>query len=1308
MKPINAKNIQEKYIKAVSQACESHKNLPELRKKLLKLQRKLVKFLVTLEQETGDENNLITSHKDLFQLCRLIDDEFRELLSPDDKKSEISLNEEEMDIIRSIRAKIATLVIEDIYDNKRQVIINEEGTQFSGTQKHLRLIEEKELVKDVFELMRIIQAKDDDEVVTPEWIELNHEKLYYKLYERVYNHTTSIVDWSLIGEMLPKDARQCCDFQRRQLKMDKQDQRIRDLSREYREIAELLGPEALADFIVNHYKESVTKDFSHVLRIISRYLGRTSRKVMTPQDFPNIPSIALEHNRDLRDVVSFSLRVNFYRKFMKVEGEMKNPKKAKQVFTGIQKEFLQELKSRRKGSNKDFSIHEELITEVIKEFLEAIDLPIDPRLETTIKGKDGEPIEIPALRQRIAMMELKKDKRKIISFFMGKGKTATAFFCKEHVKSKKMLFVCPQGALPATIAKQIKKHYKKNKTPKVEIIGPKTTSEDLQRIKDEAEIIIMPYSMLGAERGDNGGEENEEKRKITEQLYDIGIDMMVVDEVQNAKKEGHLYTEEVFNLSQNINGLKDGGGHIMLLSGDPVPNGPNDILPQLRICEPEKFDGKLRTLRHWLKQKDPLELRQLLLKYILKLDSPEEWERYTERMDIVLGPNQQHHYDTLLQEVELDTNEKLRQLMLAIINPHIHSPVAAEDAMVDSFAESILGDFQEYDAVVVAEDSYKQGVLRQHSDSPDAPTFVEKLEKKLKEQLGNNVEVLIYDGDTSNKDKEKYLKKLQNPKKKTVMVAMLSMIHEGIDLSYIHRAYVLEPTMRKSDLAQLTKRFAREGNEDVKIRVPMVHRSAAKGKYNSDNSDESLRNRLSINPKEDVEGTIYEGIYEHALYKYVLAQRLLEGGTITADDLAYMEDGDLSDVDINYINGKLHIGSSITSATLNNLQILNAFFAHLHNVGEDEFKKFISDDGGRYTEAYMFNWEGGYSANNGRFVSGLIQNLKKDKIIKGNQMLDVASGPLVLENTYGVIDPKANIVSCDLNPHILQAGVDMARAKRLNADYEPTKICCGMNKLEVDDGGYDVVNSSLAFHYLNHSGRTKIPQNHERIKVLVEMNRKLKKGGTLILTIPQAVCTDEEFENFQEIFPKLGFEVLSKYSGAGNSTDDEGSPFANRVLVCKKVAVASAKNIETEDLKNLQFTRGRIPKGKGVRRKKGRNLAEPSIHTEFEINDIDLSFKEASTDNAKLDRAKYQMAVIEARTLLVGLYEKNDLQFDKLSSEVAEELDMLRREKGIHFLKTPAGGGKFRYTFSLTEYSATIAINHPLFENTPYDDEEDE
>ena len=98
--------------------------------------------------------------------------------------------------------------------------------------------------------------------------------------------------------------------------------------------------------------------------------------------------------------------------------------------------------------------HKELLEEVIADLKVAITLKTSPRLARFIpakKGKEQEEVEIevPSLRQRVAMMDVEKYKRKLIAFFMGQGKTATTFFCKEHVGAKKMLFVCPPGELPA-------------------------------------------------------------------------------------------------------------------------------------------------------------------------------------------------------------------------------------------------------------------------------------------------------------------------------------------------------------------------------------------------------------------------------------------------------------------------------------------------------------------------------------------------------------------------------------------------------------------------------------------------------------------------------------------------------------------------------------------------------------------------------------------------------------------------------------------------------------------------------------------
>lgn len=1281
---IDRKYITDRFAEQSSGATERHRDVQDLGAHLRFLAVKLRRVLMDVEKRKSNPA-IVERPQDLFELCLEVD----EVLKTPDLQERLS--EDVFVVVQEIRKAIGILTLEALYEEKQR------GVGYGQFAKHERAVNERDIAKEVFVLIDYIKREQDPTVViTPEWIILNHPELYDRLTKCIKDPSTQILDWGKVLNMLPGKIKERCDLSRKKLDTDRQ---LVNLIRSYRQIAEAMGPEFLADFLVA-LDPTIARSFEHCLRIISKYLGRTKKRDMLPTDLPGLPPFTLE-KPDLRKVIFWNLRNYVYRHLVKTNVTECGADEIEEPSTSVdeQKQLLSEVEAILGQVLDPKQVeHKKLLDEVVAYFKKVLDLKVSPRLVTKIQGGDGQDIEVPSLRQRIAMYDMEKYNRLLVAFFMGRGKTATTFFCKEHVGAKKMLYICPPGELPNTVASQVTKHYQecevpsqgqkgqkkkveKTPIPTVGIITPKMSQADLDKIK-EAEIIILPYSMMSSKR---------EMGKITEQLHSIGIDFVAVDEVHWAKKEGGRNTEEVYKFVTEIPELK----YVALLSGNATPNSPDDIFPQLRIKDPEAFSDNISSLRHWMKTNDPLRLRSLLLEFVLKLDPPENWEKYVEKVEMELSPAQRSVYDAILNNEDLTVSEKIHQLTLALINPEIVSPQETGNAVLDSCFEIVKEDFGQYDTVIIGEDTYKAGVTRRHKDVvkkapkkgavkadsddtdpdeveegkeyPDIPTFVERLREKLDRHYGKGkVDVFVIDGQTSDADRKKYLDQAKNPKgKKTIIVSMSSIIREGIDLSSIHRAILLEPSIRLADTSQFVKRFARCENRDAKVRVLTA-------------------------PE-----TIYQGIEEHALYKFMLCQRLMEGGTLTDDDLAFLERDDLGGGDSRpeIRDGRLIIGTAISTAAMNNRQTLNAYFRYLQNRGEAEFMDFVDRHGENYADKYTENWEGTYSANNGRFVAGLIEVLKEEGIVKGTQFADVACGPLVFENTYGLMDPKAQITNFDANPYILDAGVDLIRKRKHNPYYEPTKKVCPMTKLDAKDGSYDVVNCASALHYLGQKGKKNIDK-HERAKALIEMNRILKQGGVMVLTLPQIVCSDDEFDSFKKEMMNFGFEVLGDYTGNGHSTDmDNDTEFLNRVVTCKKVGTPKTDKI---CLDNLHFERQtHVAANTGKTRKKTKDPNYLSQHMEFEINDTELEYdaQNGETD-VQAQNVKYQKLVVESKQTLLEIYAKNGNSLDTLTEEDQAELN----RKGIVLMRIAGVPGNGKWMFSLRDQKLKVGLSHYVFE----------
>lgn len=136
----------------------------------------------------------------------------------------------------------------------------------------------------------------------------------------------------------------------------------------------------------------------------------------------------------------------------------------------------------------------------------------------------------------------------------------------------------------------------------------------------------------------------------------------------------------------------------------------------------------------------------------------------------------------------------------------------------------------------------------------------------------------------------------------------------------------------------------------------------------------------------------------------------------------------------------------------------------------------------------------------------------------------------------------------------------------------------------------DYVNMSLALHY----SRLDISRgDFERIEVLKEMNRVLKKGGRAILNLVYSVDFRKE-EQFLENLGKMGFRIVDEYCGEVNV----GEHYSSKIMTLEKIEDSEAieglvGGMNKQDLDGFKFEK--IKSGKGLKDSR-------KIITEFVMN----------------------------------------------------------------------------------------------------------
>lgn len=1146
----------------------------------------------------------IQKPQDLFECCERLD--------------QLTVDPRIEAVFHQARADILPLVLNQLYREEKAKFPLKRGEQ----DRSLELSKEQSLWRLTARFLEIVK-KEKPETFGPSWIQTNARDIYDQLLPLIRDPRTNASHWELFKEHLPQS------WQDRFLseKHLSQDEKISRDIEEYRQIAEVLGPEALAEFLLI-LNPGTERDFSKIMRIITQYLGRSEVRGTDFKGLRELPEEALQLE-GFRELVFIRLRNHIYRELVKTHETDTDRQRVKL-------EEIEDVATRVLDASKP--AHKALLKELMDYYRRVLAIKTPARVVTALRDKAGEFHPFPSLRQRIAMKEMERDPHKhkygrlLVSFFMGGGKTATSFLAKEHLGAKRMLYLCPNSDLVAQTAERVEKYYQRGKEPSV---GTITSGMDeatvLENLKHE--VVIVPFSMFSATVG---------KKRLVDVLKSQNFDMVTVDEVHNARKDEGRNTDTIYELVAGIPDLYE-KGHVMLLSGDPVPNSPDNIAPQLRIYDKETYSD-VGSLGGLIRRTDPLRVRNALLKFLLILDEPENWQEYVETLPFELSEEESQTYHAILEDTTIPLTRKLEYLRLAIVNPRLFDESYNVDStLAQEVALRITEDFEQYAVVMIGENSYKGGILRPHQEHAEVPTFVERVralvggnayvvpyDKKMKNrgevetfvtkarrQSKTPVITAIYDGDTSEGDRKDILQLSKEAEAlgiKMVIFAMIPTVREGIDLSHINRAYALAPEFNQPDLVQWIKRFAREGNTEAKVGVFVAP------------------------------GTILEGIHLHALQKAILCDRLKYGGTLTEVELAFLQD-DLGE-NVRIQGGKVIFGTHITDKLLTDAQRLEKVARYLNGKGAEEYEKLMEVYGENYAEMYAKDWDYTFSANNGRFVAGLVNMLKKKRLIIGNRFADVACGPMVLANTLGLENGDVHIDSFDANPYMLMKGATLQAQRRAPVGkflaHTSRLDRLTIDKIPVPDGSYDCVNLANALTYTNVSVKKKDPKNDERARTLLEQNRILTTGGVLIITLPTNAGSEDEFTALTQELENFGFRVLKDYIGYGKADGQADNSFENFTIVCEK---SGPPNLDSINIQNLKLTPLLLPVASSKRSQKR------ALHTEFSLNKKKIDFSTAYDEQRKGEERKYGQQVRGAQELLEAIYRENGNKWKLTSSQ---------------------------------------------------------
>ncbi len=1191
--------------------------------------------------KSGFDRLKITKVADIFELCPRIDETL----------------EIEPDLAGAIlegRRKIQRALITNLFTKKRQ-------GSFADADANLEFLRQEMLAMEVSKLVDMMRQEKGGMVVDLTWFRTRDRRLYEKVRDLVTDQQTHIYKWSEVKEMLPADLRERFDVKEA---MSKEQELLVNIE-PYRELAEKLGPEAIAEFLI-HMGIVKEREFSKIVGVISDYLGEVKIPAPVLGDIPLIPE-GMMKMPSIKRWLFVRMRDHVYRELMRRANGSDNVEvhKGNLVHIRAQIEEMFDLGIAGEG----YEEHRDMLKNLLEYYEEVLSMELSSDMVTSLTDKKDKVHFFPSLRQRIAMIELSgvgvatscmpeehknhpRNRKKIVEYFMGKGKTGAAFLAKESLGLKKMLYVCPNVTAEKNLAEQIKdkvdEYYKPGCRPSVGIIRAGMNAEEMEKVLD-SDVVIFPYSMMGS---------SVEETRIVDAVKARNFEIFVIDELHHAKNENGRTATVVQELATEIPGLQE-NGYIVGLTGNSTPNRPDDFVPYLRWWDPENF-ADIKSIRAAVNKMGPITFRNIVSDFVLMPDDPEDWEQHVEYQPLRLYPEERAYYDAMVQDDSIsDPGKKFNILYRAGMNPNLFiQGKEVESAYLDSLVKTIEKDLASSGKVVVAENILNQGLLRE-LEGVVGPSLVER----VRQRLGDDVEVCVVDGSTPQAERRRIFRDSRDPSKKMVIFAYGDIVRVGLDLSHIKRLVLLGACWNKPELAQLVMRFPRNGVDDFKATLLVP------------------------------EGTVHEAVLLHAAEKEKENIAFKYGGALTDEQLAKAEMGDFSDKVV-VTRGRIFLWSIVRSSTMTDRQKLHAFFTYMDGLSEEDMKLFVEQYGEMFAELYTKVWERGYGGNNGRFVAGLWKQLEDQRILVGSRYADLGAAHLALENTLLALDSKKDrtVFNLDINPFLLEIGKASLKDKKGDGVKPLLQVGSFTDMREIyPDGNFDAVNSSMAIYCTKLSKRTKNLEEDERVKALMEFNRILRPGGVMVLTLPFNACSAEEFANFAiQLQNHFGFEILTEYTGMASSTDqtDDENHFQNYVCVCKKVG---GPNLEELELSNLKFTRVKYGKNAGQRPDTPATVTNEEsgyIHTKFAINS-----KAVVCDLAEVTKQRNQeeflRQVEESRSYLRELYEAHGNSFATVGDEIRGEW-MLR---GI----TPIDYGNGQAGFILDDDPNPIRRAIPLY-----------